>query len=91
MGHRCKSAAHCRTPTKALRQPYLVSLHGLIRVRIGTSKFAVVPLPASEWINRLAHHEVDHPPTERLLSREAVEKFKCSATRLVDRIAKDSV
>ena len=80
-----------RPPTRSSRQPYLVSLHGLTRVRIGTSKSVIVPLPASEWINTLVHHEVEYPPTERVPSREAVDKFKYSATRLLDRLAKDSV
>ncbi|KAF8714415.1 hypothetical protein AX14_012711 [Amanita brunnescens Koide BX004] len=80
-----------RPPAKASRQPYLVSLHGLTRVRIGTSRSTPVALPASEWTNTLAHYEVEYPPTERIPGHEAVEKFKYSATRLLDRLAKDSV
>lgn len=80
-----------RPPSRASRQPYLVSLHGLTRVRIGTTRSSPISLPASEWTNTLAHHEIEYPPTEKIPSHEAVEKFKHSATRLLDRLAKDSV
>ncbi|KAF8903056.1 Lon protease C-terminal proteolytic domain-containing protein [Mucidula mucida] len=36
-------------------------------------------------------HEIEYPPTERIPSRDVVEKFKHSALRLLDRLAKDAV
>ncbi|PFH45178.1 hypothetical protein AMATHDRAFT_71942 [Amanita thiersii Skay4041] len=79
-----------KPPARNPRQPYLVSLHGLTRVRIVPPQSGM-PLPASSWISTLALHEVEYPPTERVPSRETVEKFKHSASRLLDRLAKDSV
>ena len=36
-------------------------------------------------------HDVEYPPPEKLPSHEGVEKFKQSALRLLDRLAKDSL
>jgi ATP-dependent Lon protease len=36
-------------------------------------------------------HDVEYPPPEKLPSHEAVEKFKQSALRLLDRLSKDSL
>ncbi|KAK2465142.1 hypothetical protein APHAL10511_002834 [Amanita phalloides] len=79
-----------RPPARGSRQPYLLSLHGLTRVKIGSSSSNAISLPASEWANTLEVHEVEYPPTEKIPSRETVEKFKYSAARLLDRLAKDS-
>ena len=39
---------------------------------------------------RLPTHDVEYPPPEKVPSPEAVDKFKQSALRLLDRLAKDS-
>ena len=70
------------------RQPYLISLHGLTRVRLiatrDTSSFS------PDLKGHLSSHDVEYPPTEHIPSRETVEKFKLSALRLLDRLARDS-
>ncbi|TFK71533.1 ATP-dependent protease La [Pluteus cervinus] len=69
------------------RQPYLVSLHGLTRVRLLAPKaeaFATV-------FTELVQHDIEYPPTEKVPSRETVDKFKQSALRLLDRLARDAV
>ncbi|KAF8627530.1 hypothetical protein AX15_004388 [Amanita polypyramis BW_CC] len=80
-----------KPPTRSSRQPYLVSLHGLTRVKIGSSKFGGAVLQASVWSNTLSLHDVEYPPTDKVPSHETVEKFKYSAAKLLDRLAKDSV
>ena len=70
------------------RQPYIVTLHGLTRVRlIHTSKKKIT----SDDLLHMPVHDVEYPPSEKLPSHEAVEKFKQSALRLLDRLAKDSL
>ncbi|KAG6836975.1 hypothetical protein H0H93_016928 [Arthromyces matolae] len=70
------------------RQPYLVSLHGLTRIRL---------IPASdpntlppELATDLALQDIEYPPAERIPSKETVDKFRHSALRLLDRLARDS-
>jgi len=75
-----------KPPARNPRQPYLLSLHGLTRVRI-TSPFT----PNSGLDGSLTLHDIEYPPTETVPSREAVDKFKHSALRLLDRLARDSV
>ena len=77
-----------KPPARNSRQPYLVSLHGLTRVRlIHTSKHNL----SSEDLLRIPMHGVEYPPTEKVPSRETANKFKQSALRLLDRLAKDSL
>ena len=77
-----------KPPARNPRQPYIVTLHGLTRVRlIHTSKETIT-------LDDLLHmplHDVEYPPPEKLPSHEGVEKFKQSALRLLDRLAKDSL
>jgi len=68
-----------------LRQSYLVSLHGLTRVRFIHSS---IKKPS---VDVLSTHDVEYPPSEKVPSAEAVDRFKQSALRLLDRLAKDSV
>ncbi|KAG6899475.1 hypothetical protein C0993_009949 [Termitomyces sp. T159_Od127] len=69
------------------RQPYLVSLHGLTRIRlVAASNNALPPEPAAD----LSLQEIEYPPTERVPSKETVDKFRHSALRLLDRLARDS-
>jgi len=76
-----------KPPVRNPRQPYLVSLHGLTRVRLIDS---AKKLSADDLL-RIPVHDVEYPPTEKIPSLEAVEKFKQSALRLFDRLANDSV
>ncbi|KAG5644270.1 hypothetical protein DXG03_008755 [Asterophora parasitica] len=70
------------------RQPYLVSLHGLTRIRIiaASDTNSLPPELAAD----LTLQDIEYPPTERIPSEETVDKFKHSALRLLDRLARDS-
>ncbi len=77
-----------KPPARNPRQPYLVSLHGLTRVRlIHMSKKKLT----GEDLLQLPTQDVEYPPNEKVPSPETVEKFKQTALRLLDRLAKDSV
>ncbi|KAG6840496.1 hypothetical protein C0991_006326 [Blastosporella zonata] len=70
------------------RQPYLVSLHGLTRVRlIAASDTNSLP---PELGADLSLRDIEYPPAERTPSRETVDKFRHSALRLLDRLARES-
>lgn len=69
------------------RQPYLVSLHGLTRVRLLDPKAE----DFGSALTELVAHDIEYPPTERVPPRDVVDNFKQSALRLLDRLAKDSV
>ncbi|KAI5993396.1 ATP-dependent protease La [Pisolithus marmoratus] len=74
------------TTSVSPREPYILSLHGLNRVRLAQ------PLDLdSQGANSLSERPVHHPPADQAPSREAVEAFKDAALRLLDRLAKDSV
>ncbi|PPR02300.1 hypothetical protein CVT24_011638 [Panaeolus cyanescens] len=77
-----------KPPARNPRQPYLVSLHGLTRVRLINTSTRKLTM---DDLTRLPMHDVEYPPTEKVPSHEAVEKFKSSALRLLDRLAKDSL
>ncbi|KAG6907031.1 hypothetical protein DXG01_010866 [Tephrocybe rancida] len=70
------------------RQPYLVSLHGLTRIRLIAASDANSLPP--ELAADLSLQDIEYPPTERIPSRETVDKFRHSALRLLDRLARDS-
>lgn len=70
------------------RQPYLISIHGLTRVRLIAPSETSPPPP--ELLADITLHDVEYPPTEKTPSRETVEKFRHSAIRLLDRLARDS-
>ena len=74
-----------KPPARNPRQPYLVSLHGLTRVKLIHSK------PSTDDLLHMPIHDVEYPPSEQVPSPDAVEKFKQSALRLLDRLANDSV
>ena len=63
------------------RQPYLVSLHGLTRIRLLAPKAEDL----SSVLDELVSHDIEYPPTEKVPPREVVEKFKQSALRMLDR------
>ena len=76
-----------KPPARNPRQPYIVMLHGLTRVKlIHKSK---KKLTSSDLLH-MPVLDVEYPLPEKLPSREGVEKFKQSALRLLDRLAKDS-
>ncbi|KAF8154157.1 Lon protease C-terminal proteolytic domain-containing protein [Crassisporium funariophilum] len=77
-----------KPPARNPRQPYIVTLHGLTRVRL--IHMSTKQLSAEDLLH-MPVHDVEYPPTEKVPSREGVEKFKQSALRLLDRLAKDSV
>ncbi|KAJ3516310.1 hypothetical protein NLJ89_g1201 [Agrocybe chaxingu] len=77
-----------KPPVRNHRQPYLVSLHGLTRVRLIHVSTRKVNL---EDLQQVHMRDVEYPPTEQVPSREAAQKFKQSALRLLDRLAKDSL
>ncbi|PPQ80330.1 hypothetical protein CVT25_003613 [Psilocybe cyanescens] len=77
-----------KPPARNPRQPYLVSLHGLTRVRL--INMSQKKLTGDDLL-RMPTHDIEYPPTEKVPTPEAVEKFKQSALRLLDRLAKDSV
>lgn len=77
-----------KPPARNPRQPYLVSLHGLTRVRLLTPKSELPPGLVSA---PLTLHDIEYPSSEKVPSREVVDKFKQSALRLLDRLARDSV
>jgi ATP-dependent Lon protease len=68
------------------RQPYLLSLHGLTRIRLVQ---ALDLDPAT--FDSLPQHAVTYPATDTTPSRETIDAFKDAALRLLDRLAKDSV
>lgn len=75
-------------PGRKTRQSYVVTLHGLTRVRlIHTSKKKLT----FDDLLHMPMHDVEYSPPEKLPSHEGVEKFKQSAFRLLDRLAKDSM
>lgn len=76
-----------KPPARNPRQPYLVSLHGLNRIRLDTNVNIHVPT------THLTPHPVEYPPpdSDSVPPRALVDKFKDSALRLLDRLARDSV
>jgi ATP-dependent Lon protease len=84
----CATAARIlrlvRPPGRNNRQSYLLTLHGLSRVRLLSP---YVPDPENAFIP----WDVQYPPNSKdVPSRKAVETFKQSALRLLDRLARDS-
>ncbi|KIL63580.1 hypothetical protein M378DRAFT_79441 [Amanita muscaria Koide BX008] len=76
--------------SRNLNQPYLVSLHGLTRVKVLDATSELSSESSPPWTNSLPLHQVEYPPTEKDPSRESVDKFKYAATRLLDGLAKDA-
>jgi ATP-dependent Lon protease len=72
-------------PARNPRQPYLVSLHGLSRLRLVHAHDKLSLLADS-----LPTFDVEHPPTENVPSRESIDRFKQAALRLLDRLARDA-
>ncbi|KAJ7695075.1 ATP-dependent protease La [Mycena rosella] len=72
-----------RPPGRNSRQNYLLTLHGLTRIRLLAP---YVPDPD----NVFAPRDIQYPPTEKVPSPKVVDTFKQSALRLLDRLARDS-
>ncbi|KAJ6496776.1 ATP-dependent protease La [Mycena vulgaris] len=72
-----------RPPGRNSRQSYLLTLHGLTRVRLLAP---YTPDPDDAF----APCDIQYPPTEKVPSRKVVDAFKQSALRLLDRLARDS-
>lgn len=73
-----------KPPARNPRQPYLVSLHGLTRVRL-------LHAHKDKLTDSLPTFDVEYPPTEKQPSREAIDRFKHAALRLLDRLARDAL
>ncbi|KAF9442272.1 ATP-dependent protease La [Macrolepiota fuliginosa MF-IS2] len=78
-----------KPPARNPRQPYLVFLHGLTRVRlihIHANKDKLQHITTS-----LPVFDVEYPSTEAVPSRDTIDRFKQAALRLLDRLARDAV
>ena len=78
-----------KPPARNPRQPYLVSLHGLSRVRLlhGVHENTLV----LEDLATLPKHDVEYAPTERVATRTTIDAFKRAALQILDRLAHDAV
>ena len=73
-----------RPPPRNPKQPYLLSLQGITRLRLKA------PLKLSITTDSLTEHPVEYPSTDTVPSRESVEVFKSAALRLLDRLMKNA-
>ncbi|EAU87743.2 ATP-dependent protease La [Coprinopsis cinerea okayama7 len=73
------------------RQPYLVSLHGLTRIKLINRSKPKNKLTLSILNTSLPNRDVEYAPQDTVPSREAVERFKQSASRLLERLSRDSM
>lgn len=73
------------------KQPYLVSLHGLTRVKLINRLKPKNKLGLSTLAYSIPNRDVEYPPAEKTPSKETVERFKQSAGRLLERLSRDSV
>ncbi|KAJ7583597.1 ATP-dependent protease La [Mycena floridula] len=81
-----------KPPARNPRQPYMVSLSGLTRVRLPTPlKLDHSDIRDSVLGPTLLTHDIEYQPTEKVPSKEVAEKFKQSAVRLLDRLAREAV
>ncbi|KAI0790959.1 Lon protease C-terminal proteolytic domain-containing protein [Abortiporus biennis] len=71
-----------RPPARNPKQPYLLTLQGLHRVRVleqGDTTFGTLP-----------EYYVEHPPTDKVPSMESVVKFRAAALKLLDHLSRDT-
>ncbi|KAH6912006.1 ATP-dependent protease La [Coprinopsis sp. MPI-PUGE-AT-0042] len=73
------------------KQPYLVSLHGLTRVKLINRSKPKNKLGLSTLTYSVPNRDVEYPPAEKTPSKETVDRFKQSAGRLLERLSRDSV
>ncbi len=83
-----------KPPARNPRQPYLVALHGLTRIRLihlhsNKDKLNHLTTTAADSLPVL---NVEYPPssTEKVPNKESVDRFKQAALRLLDRLARDA-
>ncbi|KAJ7623497.1 ATP-dependent protease La [Roridomyces roridus] len=72
-----------RPPGRNSRQGYLLTLHGLNRVRLLTPYRPDPEYPFTPC-------DIQYAPAEKVPSRKSVDTFKQSALRLLDRLARDA-
>lgn len=75
-----------KPPSRNPKQPYLLSLHGISRIRILDP---VPPDPAAPQV--LSERKVEYAPPDATPSMESVVKFKTAALRLLDHLARDTI
>lgn len=74
-----------RPPALHATQPFLLTLHGLTRIRL------THPLRLStDTSTVLPYHAVEYPPSESVPKKTLVNAFKAAASRLLERLAQDS-
>jgi ATP-dependent Lon protease len=72
-----------KPPARNPKQPYLLSLNGITRVRI-------VDNLASDISSGIVHLRVEYPKTDGIPSPENVIKFKGAALKLLNQLARDT-
>ncbi|KAI0092261.1 Lon protease C-terminal proteolytic domain-containing protein [Irpex rosettiformis] len=72
-----------KPPVRNPKQPYLLSLNGVTRVRI-------VDDLSSDLSSGIVHLRVEYPTTDGVPSPENVMKFKAAALKLLNQLARDT-
>ncbi|TFK29108.1 ATP-dependent protease La [Coprinopsis marcescibilis] len=72
-------------------QPFLVSLHGLARVKVVNRSKTKNKLTLPMLSATLPMRDVEYSPQEKVPSKEAIDRFKQSAARLLERLSRDTV
>lgn len=71
-----------KPPSRDSKQPYLLSLNGITRVRIVDD--------VSHVDSGIVHLRVEYPPTDGVPTAENVVKFKAAALKLLNQLARDT-
>ena len=75
-----------KPPTRSSNQPYLISLHGLARIK------PLQPHPHNPPLsNSLPSFQVQYLPIDKVPNRETIARFKQAALRLLDRLSRDAL
>ena len=75
-----------KPPTRSSNQPYLISLHGLARIK------PLQPHPHNPPLsNSLPSFQVQYLPVDKVPNRETIARFKQAALRLLDRLSRDAL
>lgn len=72
-----------KPPARNPKQPYLLSLNGITRVRIVNDS-------ATDLSPGIVHLRVEYPKTDGVPSPENVVKFKAAALKLLNQLARDT-
>ena len=70
------------------RQPFLLTLTGLSRVRLADS--APGEATPADAVSGIVERKVELPPADGIPNVDAVSKFKAAALKLLDQLARDS-